>query len=134
MTSTVPSAPARPDRTAPVAAAGALDAALVVVFVLVGRRSHGEAGDLAGAASTAWPFLLALLAGWLVARAWRAPASRRTGLVVWLVTVALGQGLRGVAGQGSAVSFVVVTAVVLGLFLLGWRGLAALAQRRRSAR
>jgi hypothetical protein len=133
MTSTVPSAPTRPDRAVPVAAAGALDVALVVAFVLVGRRSHAEAGDLAGAASTAWPFLAALAAGWLVARAWRAPASRRTGLVVWLVTVALGQALRGVAGQGSAVSFVVVTAVVLALFLLGWRALAAVALRRSRA-
>lgn len=117
-------------RRVPVAAAAALDVLAVLVFVLIGRGSHGEARDLAGTASTAWPFLSGLGAGWVAAWAWREPASRRTGVVVWPATVAVGMGLRAVDRQGVAVSFVVVAAVALGILLLGWRGLAALALRR----
>ena len=58
--------------------AAVLDAACVLLFVLVGRRSHEEASALAGVARTAWPFLGGLAAGWLVARAWRAPRALRT--------------------------------------------------------
>jgi hypothetical protein len=49
----------------------------------------------------------------------------------WLGTVALGMALRVVSGQGTAVSFVIVALIFLGLFLLGWRLLARLAARRR---
>jgi hypothetical protein len=40
---------------------------------------------------------------------------------VWLVTVALGQALRVLAGQGTALAFIIVSLLFLGLFLLGWR-------------
>jgi Protein of unknown function (DUF3054) len=39
--------------------------------------------------------------------------------------------LRVATGAGTAFSFVVVATLVLGVFLLGWRALAALARRRR---
>ena len=39
--------------------------------------------------------------------------------------------LRAVSGAGVQTSFVVVTIVVLGLFLLGWRGVARLVLRSR---
>jgi FtsH-binding integral membrane protein len=48
------------------------------------------------------------------------------GAGAWLGTVVLGMVLRVVAGQGTAVAFVVVALVFLGLFLLGWRVLARL--------
>ena len=74
-----------------VAATAALDVAAVVVFVVLGRRSHHEDGSwIAGTVRVAAPFLIALAAGWLLARAWRAPFALVTGVVVWLVTVALG--------------------------------------------
>jgi hypothetical protein len=38
--------------------------------------------------------------------------------------VAVGMLLRVVAGQGTAVSFIIVALCFLGLFLLGWRLLA----------
>jgi hypothetical protein len=60
-----------------------LDAALVVIFAAVGRASH-DSDVWTGLAITAWPFLAALVLGWLIARAWRAPrAVARTGLPVW---------------------------------------------------
>ena len=65
--------------------------------------------------------------------AWRQPfALVPTGVGVWLATVALGQALRVLAGQGTAVAFIVVSLLFLGLFLLGWRLIAQLAARRMS--
>jgi hypothetical protein len=40
---------------------------------------------------------------------------------VWLVTVVLGLVLRVVTGGGFAWSFALVTLLVLGTFLVGWR-------------
>lgn len=103
------------------------DVGCVLVFVIIGRASHTKGETLGGVASTAWPFLAGLAAGWLAARAWRRPlALRPTGIVVWLCTVALGMVLRVVSGQGTAPAFILVALAFLGLFLLGWRLLAGL--------
>ena len=40
---------------------------------------------------------------------------------MWAGTVAGGQLLRVISGQGTAVAFIVVSVLFLGLFLLGWR-------------
>jgi Protein of unknown function (DUF3054) len=107
-----------------------LDVCCVLIFVVIGRASHTKGESLAGIASTSWPFLCGLAVGWVASRAWRRPlALRPAGLTVWLITVALGMILRVVAGQGTAVAFIVVALVFLGLFLLGWRLLARLVTR-----
>ncbi|MDY7541455.1 MULTISPECIES: DUF3054 domain-containing protein [unclassified Cryobacterium] len=111
--------------------AAGIDAALVLVFAAIGRASHGE--DLLGVLTTWWPFLGGLTIGWLIMRAWHAPQRIvYTGLGVWLWTVAGGLLLRVVSGQGVQPSFIVVTAIVLGLFLVGWRGIAVLVRRVRA--
>jgi peptidoglycan/LPS O-acetylase OafA/YrhL len=111
----------------------AIDVALVVVFVLIGRRNHDEGFAFLGMMTTLWPFLAGLAVGWLSMRAWRSPTRVVwTGIGIWIATVAVGMALRAVSGQGTAVSFVVVATLVLGLFLIGWRGLTLLAVRRRS--
>jgi Protein of unknown function (DUF3054) len=105
----------------------ALDVGCVLVFVIIGRASHTKGENLAGIASTAWPFLAGLGVGWLAARGWRRPlAISPEGLVIWLCTVALGMILRVVSGQGTAVAFIAVALAFLALFLLGWRLLARL--------
>jgi len=110
----------------------ALDVVLVVLFAAIGRASHDEAA-FAGLATTAGPFLLALIVGWLGVLAWRAPlAVRRTGIPLWIVTVAGGMLLRVLTGQGVQVAFVIVAASVLLLMLVGWRAVAALIARRRA--
>jgi hypothetical protein len=115
-------------------AAFAIDAALVILFVLVGRRSHSEAETLAGVLDTLWPFLVGLIVGWLVTWAWRRPlAVIWPGVPVWLMTVALGMLIRTSAGQGVQPAFIAVAAIVLGVFLVGWR-LVALPFVRRRAR
>ena len=117
--------------TRPVALAVAGDIVCVVVFCALGRRSHAEGLTLAGIAETAWPFLSGTLAGWLIARAWRAPtAIAPTGVIVWLATVVVGMLLRKASSQGVAVSFIVVASVVTALLLLGWRAVAALVRKR----
>lgn len=110
-----------------------LDAVLVILFTVIGRTSHGEGLGFGGVVQTAWPFLAGTLLGWLVTAAWRRPlALVRSGIPIWLLTVAVGMILRVVSGQGTAVSFVIVATVVLGVFLLGWRGIVSPIARRRA--
>jgi hypothetical protein len=107
-----------------------IDVACVLVFCAVGRRSHDEGLNVAGIATTAWPFLSGTAIGWLAAQAWRRPtAVFPTGVVVWACTVAVGMLLRKATSTGVAASFVVVAASVTALLLLGWRALARLTRR-----
>ena len=102
-----------------------IDVACVLVFCAVGRRSHEEGLDVAGIATTAWPFLSGTAVGWLASQAWRRPTNvYPTGVVVWLCTVAVGMLLRKATSAGVAASFVVVASSVTALLLLGWRALA----------
>ena len=111
-----------------------IDVVLLLVFVLIGRRSHGEAASTAGLVSTLWPFLVGLLAGWVVTLAWRRPlAVLWSGIPIWLMTVALGMLIRMSVGQGVQLSFIVVATIVLGVFPVGWRMLALPVVRRRRA-
>ena len=103
--------------------AAAIDVALVVVFVVIGRASHDSGEPLF---VTLWPFLVGLLVGWLAARAWRSPTRVRTALIIWPATVVVALILRTVSGQGVQLSFIIVTAVILGVFLVGWRALTKL--------
>jgi hypothetical protein len=107
------------------------DAACVVAFAAIGRRNHAEGLELLGVAGTAWPFLAGAAAGMLAGRIWRDPASLRSGLLIWLGTVIVGMLLRAATGGGIQLSFVLVAATVLAVFLLGWRLLARLATRTR---
>lgn len=101
------------------------DLLVVLVFVVIGRRSHAEGSAVTGVVATAWPFAAGTAAGWVASRAWRAPTSvLATGVPVWVATVAVGMVLRQVTGEGTPVSFVVVASVFLGTFLVGWRAVA----------
>jgi hypothetical protein len=103
----------------------ALDITGVFLFVAAGRRSHDEAGGLDATFEIAAPFLIALAVAWVVARVWREPKALPSGLIIWPVTVALGQLLRNlVFDRGTATAFIIVSAVVLGVLLVGWRAVA----------
>ncbi|MEL7975961.1 DUF3054 domain-containing protein [Isoptericola sp. F-RaC21] len=110
------------------------DVVCVLVFTVVGTLSHATAG-VGHVALVAVPSLVGLAVGWLATRAWRAPAQVwPTGVAVWFATVVLGLVLRPVLGIGGVeVSFAIVTAVFLGVTMLGWRALASLAARRRAS-
>jgi len=115
----------------------AFDVAAVLLFVVIGRRSHDEGGSwLAETGKVAASFLIALVVAWVVAwvvaRAWRAPRTLRTGVIVWSLTVAVGMLLRPLFGRSVQPSFVVVTAVFLAAAMLGWRAIAGQVSSRRA--
>ncbi|AUN38927.1 Protein of uncharacterised function (DUF3054) (plasmid) [Tsukamurella tyrosinosolvens] len=125
----------------------ALDVVFVLLFVVIGRFNHDEAFSPAGFAETAWPFLLALAVGWaftyvLAALRGHEPGRAATfapgrvfpaGVIIWVSTVAFGMTARGLlTSKGVEVSFVIVATIALGLFLLGWRAVAAAVLSRRA--
>ncbi|WP_232527933.1 DUF3054 domain-containing protein [Microbacterium suaedae] len=115
--------------------AAVLDVVLIVAFAAIGMVNHEGGFTVPGLVGVAWPFLVGAGVGWIVCLAWRVPAAPlRVGLPVWILAVALGMGLRVVTGGGFAVSFLLVTAVVLAAFLVGWRAIAALVARIRDRR
>ena len=116
-------ADARIAGTNKIVAAFVADVVLLILFVILGRRSHHEDGSfLVGTAKVVAPFLIALVVGWVVARGWNAPAAPATGIVIWLITVAGGMVLRHFAfSRSTAVSFIIVASVFTLAFLVGWR-------------
>ncbi|KQM13495.1 hypothetical protein ASF83_17290 [Plantibacter sp. Leaf171] len=123
----------RPRRTpAGFAATVGIDLLAVIVFVLIGRASHGE--GILGILVTLWPFAVGLLVGHVLALVLgqrETRAVRWAGVIVWVSTVVVGMVLRAVSGQGVQLSFVIVTVIVLAVLLLGWRLVAWLIARRR---
>lgn len=98
------------------------DLTAVLSFVAFGRTAHDIDTGFTAYLRVAAPFVIALVVAWTVSRAWRDALAWRTGIVVWSVTVVLGMALRRfVFGRGTAVAFVIVTALFLGVVLLGWR-------------
>ncbi|MCZ2405036.1 DUF3054 domain-containing protein [Paenarthrobacter sp. Z7-10] len=115
--------------------AAAADVVLVLLFAASGRASHAEGDSFFGVLLTAWPFLAGLVLAWLASRSWRRPLRLwPNGVAVWIVTVLAGMVFRLLSGKTAQLSFVLVAAVVLGLFLLGHRALAGMLLRRRSRR
>jgi len=101
------------------------DVLVLVVFVLVGRRSHHEDAGFAGFLRVWWPFAVALGVAWLVTGLWRAPLAWSRAVVAWLVTVGLGMALRIVAEDREfKVAFMIVTLLFVGAGMLGWRAIA----------
>ncbi|WP_462417546.1 DUF3054 domain-containing protein [Kytococcus sp. Marseille-QA3725] len=129
--------PDAPSRTTfhsrvPVWVAALLDAGSIALFAGLGRRSHDTGSVLTGVPETAWPFWVGGVLGWVASAAVRrrVPSGLGNGLVVLVATVLLGMALRQLTGQGTAWSFVMVTTIVLGVLLLGWRAVAGLLTRR----
>jgi len=123
-------APVPDRRPARALLAFAIDLAVVVAFVLIGRRTHGEDAGFRGFVRVLWPFAVALVAGWAIAVLPLAPFAWRRAVPAWLTTVALGMALRiAVEGRALKVGFLVVATLFLGACILGWR--AAVAGWRR---
>ena len=99
-----------------------LDIFSVLLFVAVGRRNHNDSTGVSGVFEVALPFLIALISGWLVTRAWRSPQALSTGVVIWLVTTVLGLALRNfLFDRGTATPFIIVATLVLGALIFGRR-------------
>ncbi|MFZ2261189.1 DUF3054 domain-containing protein [Luteococcus japonicus] len=99
----------------------ALDLALVVLFSIIGVLSHSES-LVSRLAPVVWPFLVACAVAWLILL-WRhrPVGTLAAGVFVWLCTALGGLGLRAAAGGGTQTAFIIVTLVVTGIFLVGWR-------------
>jgi hypothetical protein len=123
-------------RVARVASAALLDLVLVLLFTAIGRVSHGEDLGPSGMTRTAGPFLTGWLVGWvlvlLVPSTRTRPRSLLAGVLVWVAVVVVGMVVRHAVGEGVQTSFVVVTTIVVAVFLLGWRAVAALVARGRA--
>ena len=115
--------------------AACADAALILVFAAIGRDAHQRGEVVTGVLATAWPFLAGAAVSWLALRIWRSPlALWPSGVGVWLGAVTVGMLLRAVTGQTVVLPFVIVALLSLGLFLLGYRLLAAVIRRRNTRR
>ncbi|MDE9367433.1 DUF3054 domain-containing protein [Luteipulveratus sp. YIM 133132] len=110
-----------------------LDVLLVLLFAAIGRASHDEGNVVLGVLGTAWPFLVGTAVGWAVVTLTgrRPPLDVGRGIPVWVCAVAVGMLLRRLVGDGTALSFVIVATIVLGVFLLGWRALDTLRRSRQ---
>lgn len=111
-----------------------LDLVMIVVFAVVGRSTHEKGLDVGGVLLTLGPFLVGLVVGWaLVVRLGRTwPVAVGHGITVWAATLVLGMLLRAVSGQGTALSFVVVATLFLGVTLVGWRVAVQVLDRGKS--
>jgi hypothetical protein len=109
------------------------DAVAIVVFATIGRANHHESTGVRGIWHTAWPFLLGAALGLALTAYVRVrPTTIRAGIRVWVWTLVIGMVVRSSTGAGTAIAFVIVAAIVLGAFLVGWR--AALSWRTWSYR
>jgi hypothetical protein len=107
-----------------------IDAACIGLFVIVGRSSHHEGNAVVETLRIALPFLVALVVMWVAVAVLKLPRGREAtgGALIWLGTVAIGLLLRRfVFDDGTAMAFIIVTTLFLGLLMNGWR--AALARR-----
>ena len=106
------------------------DAGVVLLFVVIGRRSHDEDGDpVLVALEVAAPFLIGLALAWVLGRVWVRPLAWRSGVIVWVATVVAGVLLRRfVFDRSTATGFIVVATIFMGVLFNGWR---AFARRRR---
>lgn len=110
-----------------------IDLVLVLAFCAVGRATHGDAPVGEGFLTTAGPFILALVIGWLVNRLTGGHTeSLRAGAVAYGATLVLGLLFRALTGQGLALPFVIVAAISLAVLLLGWRLILLVLRRIRA--
>ncbi|MFT4147814.1 MAG: DUF3054 domain-containing protein [Micrococcaceae bacterium] len=100
-----------------------LDILCVLAFVLIGEREHDSQSSFLYFFKTFAPFGAALCASWCVALLLKYSPFRILpfGVIIWLGTVVLGHIFRVLLGGTTAVSFIIVSTIFLGIFLLGWR-------------
>ncbi|AXK45629.1 DUF3054 domain-containing protein [Brachybacterium saurashtrense] len=101
------------------------DLLVVLLFVAIGFLQHGTPLTSMNLFLVGWPFAVGTLLGHLAIRAWRAPFRLWPhGVFVWAITLATGMAVRTLFGAGTEVSFVIVTAIVTAVGMLGWRAVA----------
>ena len=108
-----------------------IDVVLIILFATLGRREHEHGLGLGGILLTALPFLIAYVIMTLVSKPWLTINKLwPSGILVWLGTVAIGLVVRIMMGKTAAFSFVIVTLIVLGVFLIGRRAVTSWIAKR----
>ena len=103
-----------------------VDVIAVLVFVAIGRRSHEEANSISGLLQTAAPFLIAVASSWAVVAIAKPSGTLVPAIITWAVTVSAGMVLRNFAfGEGTALSFIIVTTITLFVLIVGARVIVA---------
>jgi hypothetical protein len=121
------------DRVRRPVVAAAVDGACLVVFVLLGRSSHGLNGGSNWFLTVLWPFVVGFYAAALVTHLYRAathPWWRTAATVTLGVVVALLVRVTATS-RSTPVVFGVVAFSFLMLTMLGWRVAAGFAARLR---
>lgn len=102
------------------------DVLAVLVFVVVGLLQHDQQLSSMNLFLVGWPFLVGLLVGHLAIRAWNAPFRIWPhGVFIWAITIVAAMAIRTLFSAGTELSFVIVTASVIGALMLGWRAVAS---------
>lgn len=111
------------------------DLLVVLLFVAIGFVQHGTPLTAQNLFLVGWPFAVGVLLGHLAIRAWRAPFRIWPhGVFVWAITLATAMALRTLFSAGTEVSFLIVTAIVTGVGMLGWRAAALFLTRGERTR
>ena len=106
------------------------DIVCIAALVIIGTRNHDTDTGVSGVLYVAAPFVIATVAARVLPDVRRAVISLNAGVQVWVTTVVFGMILRNAAfGRGTALAFVIVASVFLGVTMNGWR---AISERRRN--
>ena len=106
------------------------DIICVLTLIVIGTRNHDTDTGITGDLYVAAPFIIAVIAARALPDVRRMVGSLNAGVQVWVTTVALGMILRNALfNRGTALAFVIVATVFLGISMNGWR---AIAERRKN--
>ena len=102
------------------------DALCVLLMVVIGTRNHETDTGINGILFVAAPFWIAMSLAHLAPLLQRKNRKDTNTYMVWGYTVVMGMVLRNlVFDRGTAVAFIIVATVFLGITMFGWRALLA---------
>ena len=102
------------------------DALCVLLMVVIGTRNHKTDTGITGILFVAAPFWIAMSLTHLAPLLQRKNRKDPNVYMVWGYTVVMGMVLRNmVFSRGTAVAFIIVAMVFLGITMFGWRSLLA---------
>jgi hypothetical protein len=104
----------------------AFDALCVLLLVVIGTRNHETDTGITGILFVGAPFWIAMSLTHLAPLLQRKNIRDPNTYMVWGYTVVMGMVLRNlVFDRGTALAFIIVATVFLGITMFGWRALVA---------
>ncbi len=104
----------------------AIDAALIIVFAAIGRRTHDGGSGVGYVLEIASPFLIGYVLTAAICRLDRGPFDARRAARVAILTAVFGLALRSLAfDRGIAPAFMTVALITITVLLVGWRLVAS---------